>query len=475
MLQAFDCLLQVSVSAETAAKSKADEPFRYECLCCGEEVYVAAADSKKRAAHFRHRRGNSDKDCDLYLGSVGIAGALNAAKRRSHNRTDIYFDYEEKIFYTSISFTEETLTEYEKSSCVLELRSGFNEPPYGSVKIHHCNFAADSMVFFPLRLTSNECYLSITNTEYNYHYKILRDNGFPTFFRIPAGDNTDFKAKRIVTGSIYSCTSYYVLASNCAELERFHEYREHLTLGNIEEIDCLGSTMYGAILKIESIDAELIKLFAYFNYDLCVAEEVIPLWPPMWTEDGVLCSSQNRIQLTSSFELVPNSNTTCDKQAISQREDLYDLNLATPIDIRYGNINIHIESRVLQPLISPITIEYISLTTIDIPETERYFCVGNEGYRKLPSGKNRLTRSERVIKYRGNYPIMVCTYPQRTQKSRVAVLHDILTYYKVTTEFKECLIEHCSLSVIAQAYIEECRISKRINIRALEYIKAGKI
>lgn len=43
MLQAFDTLLQRTVDAEMVAKNGIDEPFRYECLCCGEEVYVAAA------------------------------------------------------------------------------------------------------------------------------------------------------------------------------------------------------------------------------------------------------------------------------------------------------------------------------------------------------------------------------------------------------------------------------------------------
>lgn len=76
MIQAFDVLLQIPVTADIAAKNRIDEPFRYECLCCGEEVYIAATNSTKKAPHFRHRRGNSDRECELYLGSTGIAGAL---------------------------------------------------------------------------------------------------------------------------------------------------------------------------------------------------------------------------------------------------------------------------------------------------------------------------------------------------------------------------------------------------------------
>ena len=99
MIQAFDVLLQIPVTADAAAKNRIDEPFRYECLCCGEEVYIAATNSTKKAPHFRHRRGNSDRECELYLGSTGIAGALNAAQKRTHSRTEIYFDIKQKIFY----------------------------------------------------------------------------------------------------------------------------------------------------------------------------------------------------------------------------------------------------------------------------------------------------------------------------------------------------------------------------------------
>lgn len=41
MLRAFDTLLQTTVSANAAAANSDNEAFRYECLCCGEEVFLA--------------------------------------------------------------------------------------------------------------------------------------------------------------------------------------------------------------------------------------------------------------------------------------------------------------------------------------------------------------------------------------------------------------------------------------------------
>ena len=143
MIQAFDVLLQIPVTADIAAKNRIDEPFRYECLCCGEEVYIAATNSTKKAPHFRHRRGNSDRECELYLGSTGIAGALNAAQKRTHSRTEIYFDIKQKIFYAAVSFPKEKLQEFEDKSCILEFHSTYNSPPYEKVRINHQNFAPD--------------------------------------------------------------------------------------------------------------------------------------------------------------------------------------------------------------------------------------------------------------------------------------------------------------------------------------------
>ena len=64
MRVAFDTITRDKVSADEVAKNNIDEPFRYECLCCGEEVHIAATKSKKMVPHFRHLRGNSDKDCE---------------------------------------------------------------------------------------------------------------------------------------------------------------------------------------------------------------------------------------------------------------------------------------------------------------------------------------------------------------------------------------------------------------------------
>ena len=82
MLTAFDTLLQTVVTADSAAVNSDNEAFRYECLCCGEEVFLAAQDSIYKATHFRHRSGNNDKECELYLGQYGVIQATNNRKNK---------------------------------------------------------------------------------------------------------------------------------------------------------------------------------------------------------------------------------------------------------------------------------------------------------------------------------------------------------------------------------------------------------
>lgn len=475
MQQAYDVLLQLPVYADAVAESKIDEPFRYECLCCGEEVYIAAAGSSKRSAHFRHRRGNSDKDCELYLGTVGITGAVNAAKARQHSRADIYFDYSQKLFFVSFSFSAEKLEEYATNSCILEFKAGFKSPPYERIRINRQNFPPDSTVQLPLQLTSNDCFLSITNSSIQYHCQLLGENDFPTFFRIANTGLQSSRGKRIVNGKIYTAVSYYALAKKRNDLTKLKNYNPLVSISPIEEIDALGTTIFGAFIEIYSITSELRDLFEYFNYELVTSEEVALFWPPSWSENGITCIGQKTMFISSSFELVANSNISCDSSCLNQKQGVYEIDVAEPVSIRFNNIDSSYAYRLPRIEISNKVIEQVENTVVKVSDEDVCFVINSCGYSELSEGKHRLSLSDRAVKYRGNYPIFSCSYPQKPQKSRVAILHDILTYYRATIPFEESLVLGYPLSTVARTYIEECKVLKQINIRALEYIKAGKI
>lgn len=473
VLQAFDALLQVPVTAEWAAKNKIDEPFRYVCLCCGEEVYVAAANSTMKAAHFRHCRGNSDRDCELYLGRAGIVGALNAAKKRAYSRDAIYYDVKQKIFYVGISFSEEKLQEYESKSCILEFRSAYNLQPYERIRVNRQNFAPDSMVQFPMKLTTNDCYIAILGANYHLHCEILCSNEFPTFFKIPSGENVVTRAKRIVSRKVYANTSYYIIAKNQEIIQKIANYRENITIGQVDEINALGSTIYGTALEILSINADLIDLFSYFNYDLKSAENVTQLWPPIYSIDGVFCVNEKKAYLLSTFELVPHSNISCESDKITKFDGLFELDMTYPVRIHCDNVDIQIEQRESYSLQLAECCEQVTTTKVEVTETNSFYLINSDGYKELPLGKHFVTKASKIVKYKSNYPVTIFMCQESVPKSRVAILRDVLAYYKVTIPFDEQLIAGSSLSVVAQTYIEECRITNVINTKVLEFIKAG--
>lgn len=112
MDKAFDVVFQSEVDAMTIAKASyriCGERFRYQCLCCGEEVYLAAADSRIKSPHFRHRRGNNDADCERYLGQQGALEHYLSIRKHIKEHVGFYFNIELKIFEISFSLSSEEI------------------------------------------------------------------------------------------------------------------------------------------------------------------------------------------------------------------------------------------------------------------------------------------------------------------------------------------------------------------------------
>lgn len=92
------------------------ERFRYQCLCCGEEVYLAAADSSERSPHFRHRKGNNDTECERYLGQLDTVEHFALLRKHKQGHIEFYFNRDRMTFEICAFFTEEELQAYEKEN-----------------------------------------------------------------------------------------------------------------------------------------------------------------------------------------------------------------------------------------------------------------------------------------------------------------------------------------------------------------------
>lgn len=473
MLQAFDTIMRCAVNAQEVAKNNIDEPFRYECLCCGEEVHIAAANSTLKSPHFRHLRGNSDRDCELYLGSIGIEGAITAAKKRAHERAEILFDTELKVFSLLISFPQEKIDEYERKGCTLEILSGQRNVKKETIRISRTNFSPDSPIEFPLNYSSSGCFIAINGVGIKAHYDILKPIDFPTFFKIKAASSYMGKAKRHTDGIIYTGFSYYVIADKRSSIEKLYHYNS-ISVSGIDEIQTTEGSIWGTQIVINSIlDYHLSNILAFCGYTLKKSESVTLLWPPSYTVDDTICCSSSKAILFSSFELRAKSNISCDLYALEKKNNLFFLTVLESINIRYENVEMQVSPGQDVVVSNRTPIPTFVQTTVNVPENEDFYIIDKNIISKLSPGRHYLREYTKIVHYNHNYPCAIYIPKEKERTSTVGKLRDILQYYKVTIPFTEDLIDDIQVSKLAETYLENCRITGNINPRALEYIKAG--
>ena len=484
MLYAFDTISRDKVSAEEVAKNNIDEPFRYECLCCGEEVHIAAARSVKMVPHFRHLRGNSDKDCELYLGGLlqtgsGIESAIAVARKRARSHAEILFDIDQQVFYFSISFSEDKIAEYQEGEYELVIKTG-SDNSMRPILINQSNFVPDYPVKFPLRLSSNSCCISIRSRSQNgktitSYYDILKPVEFPTFFKLQTSDSNQAIAKRHTDGIIYTDTYYYLIALEKSHIEKLRSYSPYVSIGSIVEIPALGSTVYGARVVISSLSDDLQETMRYFGYYLRKADRITLVWPPSYMVDGELKCRPGLVYLTSTFELKPCSNITCDPGQISNDGELYAVDCSKSFRISQASTSLQVSSENNNLLIQNCETKIESTTIVEVMEGSPFYSYGKDGYHLLPTGRYHLSNGMRIIQCKGNYQTKIFVLPESAEITAVRRLMDIRKYYKVMEPYSDDLIAGVHLSKVAEIYIEDCRNRGSINVKALEYIKAGKI
>lgn len=208
MLRAFDTLLQTTVSANAAAANSDNEAFRYECLCCGEEVFLAAQDSIYKATHFRHRSGNNDKDCELYLGQYSVSPSSPLKRNKKANRVEFYYNNIHKGFYVSFRFSEAEIAAYESLGACLEVRSSRSLRPFLSQEINHTIFMMTPQKSICWKMYASSYYISNTLNNIKREYSLFGTTG-PTFFKIQ-GEDTDYIAKYLKSKSLYTNVKYYI-------------------------------------------------------------------------------------------------------------------------------------------------------------------------------------------------------------------------------------------------------------------------
>lgn len=470
MLQAFDTLLQTTVSANAAAANSDNEAFRYECLCCGEEVFLAARDSVYKATHFRHRSGNNDKDCELYLGRYGAIPAFPSVRSKKQDRVDFYYQNTHKAFYISFRFSDAEITAYENSGACLEVRSSRTYHPFLTKKIDHTNFNDDSPETYMLEEYATSYYISNTLNNIKREYSLFGTAG-PTFFKIQ-GEDVNFTAKYIKSKSLYTNIKYFIAwpGQNTAQIRLakapdviIDESQQFKTMSN--------HTVWSLVATFTNKSQQLDSLLQTWGYNLNESEELTLLWPPAYESGETLHVSDDKVFVFSSFALQAFGNTNMPNSAINKVDgNITKIEINGKLRILKKNTEMSVvkTKSVSEP--SAHNIKSVTTEKFVVPKSGTFYHFSSYGVEKLSSGDTIfLTEASSVVECCGNYISTVITLPRMEEISLSQKMLDALSYYWVSIPFNE-EIENRYPEIISK-YLLESKAKGRINKAVLTLLE----
>lgn len=472
MLTAFDTLLQTAVTAEKAAINGDNEAFRYECLCCGEEVFLAAQDSIYKATHFRHKSGNNDKDCELYLGQYGILPS-SYSQRNKQERVEFYYDNNTKCFSISFNFSEEEISEYEKAGAILEIRERRNSLPFFNTKIDHLVFSDGKPEKFILDKKAEPYYISNTfNNKKREYYVFSYDS--PSFFKILNSDPSDenFSAKLIRSKSIYTGVRYFISwpGRNTAQLK----------LKNIPDVcveketqfTALGwTTVWGMVVSFKDKNPLLDSILSEWGYNLGVSESVSLLWPPAYEKDEKLFVTSSKLYLHSTFKFqgLGNINTT-DKYISKVSDSITMVSMHDSIHILKKNAELEVYNDLLTAEIQLLRTSVEETDEFCVPKGNSFFLFSELGAYKLREGQTIfLTPSTFICEYAGNTLIRLIKLSCPVESDIETKFYEIMSNYWITKEYQKTITGIFPQSI--NDYLERCKNTGRINVAIEQLIK----
>ena len=308
MYRAYDTMLQVPVSAHEAARN-GDEYYRYECLCCGEEVYIAAAYSHYQSTHFRHRRGNNNKSCEKYMGQIGLHSNSIHRRKSCFERADFVFNPKLQTLNVSICFDNQELDHYAGQDAAFECRVGYSSSPIIALKINRMNFAAQKSVLLPIDVFSNIYYLSASTDATRYGKYISSSAVHPLFFRATEMDDGAI-AKSVHSGLIYTDAEYYVLFHGEDQAVSFYNHAGVEPIETIRNVQMAGKNFWIAHVVIKELDSSLRNWLSGYGYFLIQSEKALVLWPPAFIENSIYLLPPGAVYLSTSFQLQAHANVS---------------------------------------------------------------------------------------------------------------------------------------------------------------------
>lgn len=479
MYKAFDTVFQKVVDARIIAKTSytmSDEGVRYQCLCCGEEVYLAAANSTEKTPHFRHRKGNNDIECERYLGQPGAIEEY-AALRRENNKTHVafFFNKNQMTFEIGLVLTDEEIDTYCQNQRKLCLYTKYCTLPFLNIPISRGVLRSNEMNYYTITEYSNDYYVSLEGDPLKFSYPEIIKKGYKiNIYRI---NKQDEHYKKNMSGLIYTDVEYVAISESKMNV------KELVGLYGIEVVKdesnfvTMGRTFYVVEFVVRKENYEIKRYFQKHGYKIETSESLEILWSPMYSTDTTLVTTADTIYVSSSFRLIPHGNINIVGDKIEEDGGVYKISIDTRTIINEKNIDVLIvKNNVLCHDYSGKEPELIYLNKFNVPNDYDYFLFSKDGCVRLISGSNvYLTQGDKIIGYKNGLikvyingvPDNVCSLEKR--------INDIVKYHPQSEPFVPDEFMNIEVNDIILNYLETCYRSGVINSTVKRYIEEKKI
>ncbi len=474
MDKAFDAVLQSEVDAAVIAKTSYGfwgERFRYQCLYCGEEVYLAAVDSSERSPHFRHRRGNNDTECERYLGQPGAVEHFALMRKHKQEHIEFCFNRDRMTFEICASFTEEELQAYEKENNRLTVSSKYYAEPFLSIPLSKGAFISGGKSYFTITEFSTEYFVSL-NSGFNRctYQDVMRDPNKINIFRVRMQDE---HCRHLTSSLLYTDIEYIGISENEEVLQQLASL-EYVISEELVSFVTEKRVFYGLQFYVKGVEFSVLRFFRQHDYQIQISEAFSILWPPVYTRDLCSICAEDTIYVHSSFELIPHGNINADDTCVRKISgDVLKLHIADEVIIHEKNIDICIQKE--SELEMEAVLEEPETTYSDryaVPDQYDYFLFDQNGCTRLHPGSNvYLSDSDRIVGYKnGHIKAFVCACPKEKADTK-QLINDIMKYHPQSETFDPDDFMDITTDETVLAYLENCYRSRRINTVIKRYIK----
>ena len=478
MQKAYDTILQSEVSADLAAQNGSFEPYRYECACCGEEVYIAAAQSTSMVPHFRHRNGNNDVKCENYLGQYGTISIDSRSRKSNCERVEFYFENSTKTFSIGLRFSDEEINAYEEHNAIFELRLSSVTQAFFTLPINNMNFAPETTTLIPISQFSFSYFLSNTLNGTKRKYDLFKSDNIPIFFKLQ-GNDSNHRAKLVRSTVLYTNVSYFAVFQSQYSLSReicFFNNSYDIYEEDTFTFETMGKKFFGELFSIKSKSTQLENLLLSWGYQLEASETLTLLWPPATLVNDASVIDSDWAFLYSSFELQAHGNINVHSDNIYKTLDRVSRVLIKPnTKIAKKNTEITIDcDRQHNDNYDDLPSTVSNVETYTVLDDSTYFLFSSSGVKPLRKGQSvLLTQHDEIRCYQNGYLIGRIYALQQKKLSGDFLLNDILLHYKYVETFDESIFDLHKLSITAFQYIEKCKVSGLINIAAKRFMEEG--